>query len=338
MNDLIRMKKLAGILTEGVMSIPSIGNRRQPNEIDEMFDEPTLNEWDEDPGEQLAQHQEAIEANIDYYLQKLGVNLGAAIDAAEADNLATQVETMSQDEYGRGINAEEVINYLESRSLINNEMDEGMGMPGTQMVDEGAYTEIIQQKIQRAQELKDSMVDPEEVAEMIANELEQDGWIQSDIDKILNAIADELGGEEDDGDTTCPTCDGTGEGMYDGASCRACGGSGEIHGDSDPDDFDEPYDDADDDYMGPLEEAEETDDGKEEVEEAFDLNNGYDDLTFMKPGDFFPDGADSPVTRQVGPSGAKQGDNPEQKKMAVAEAHKDLVYNYRKFLKESVKK
>lgn len=68
-----------------------------------------------------------------------------------------------------------------------------------------------------------------------------------------------------------------------------------------------------------------------------DLNNGYDDIKFMNPGDFFPDGADSPVAGNVGPSGARQGDNPEQKKMQVAETHKELVYNYRKFLKESSK-
>jgi hypothetical protein len=77
---------------------------------------------------------------------------------------------------------------------------------------------------------------------------------------------------------------------------------------------------------------------EEAVEEAFDLNNGYDDIEFMNPGDFFPDGADSPVTAATGPSGARQGDNDEQKKMAVAETHKELVYNYRKFLKESAKK
>lgn len=87
---------------------------------------------------------------------------------------------------------------------------------------------------------------------------------------------------------------------------------------------------------GMMEEVEEED--KEEVEEAFDLNNGYDDIQFMAPGDFFPDGADGPVTGSTGPSGARMGDNDEQKKTAVAETHKELVYNYRKFLKESAKK
>lgn len=68
---------------------------------------------------------------------------------------------------------------------------------------------------------------------------------------------------------------------------------------------------------------------------AEDLNNGYNDVNYADGNDYFPDGADSPVTTKVGPSGASQGDNPEQKRMEVAETHKELVYSYRKFLKES---
>lgn len=66
------------------------------------------------------------------------------------------------------------------------------------------------------------------------------------------------------------------------------------------------------------------------------LDNGYKTREVCGS-DFFPDGADSPVVDKVGPSGAKQGDNPEQKRMMVAELHKDLVYKYRKFLNESNK-
>ena len=68
-----------------------------------------------------------------------------------------------------------------------------------------------------------------------------------------------------------------------------------------------------------------------------DLNNGYDTEQYATGSDFFPNGADSPVVRAVGPSGARQGDNPEQKYMQVAEVHKELVYGYRKYLKESSK-
>jgi hypothetical protein len=75
-----------------------------------------------------------------------------------------------------------------------------------------------------------------------------------------------------------------------------------------------------------------------EVEEAYDMQNGYNDTYTADPEDYFPSGADGPVTSNVGPSGARQGDNPEQKKMQIAETHKELVYSYRKFLKESTKK
>jgi hypothetical protein len=69
-----------------------------------------------------------------------------------------------------------------------------------------------------------------------------------------------------------------------------------------------------------------------------DINNGYDDVHYATGGDYFPNGADGPVVKAVGPSGARQGDNPEQKKMQVAETHKELVYSYREYLKESSKK
>jgi len=75
--------------------------------------------------------------------------------------------------------------------------------------------------------------------------------------------------------------------------------------------------------------------GDMEFEEAFDIKNGYDDINNANGNDYFPNGADSPVVRATGPSGARQGDNPEQKKMQVAEVHKELVYGYRKYLKES---
>lgn len=65
-----------------------------------------------------------------------------------------------------------------------------------------------------------------------------------------------------------------------------------------------------------------------------DLNNGYDDVQYANGQDYFPNGADGPVVKATGPSGARQGDNPEQKKMQIDELHKELVYGYRKYLKE----
>lgn len=71
------------------------------------------------------------------------------------------------------------------------------------------------------------------------------------------------------------------------------------------------------------------------MDEAYDLNNGYKDVKVADGQDYFPNGADGSVVKKVGPSGAKQGDNPEQKKMQIEETHKELVYAYRKFLSES---
>lgn len=89
---------------------------------------------------------------------------------------------------------------------------------------------------------------------------------------------------------------------------------------------------------GPPEDYNAKDYGSDAMEEAFDLQNGYDDINDASGNDYFPSGADSPVVKDTGPSGARQGDNPEQKKMQVDEVHKELVYGYRNFLKESAKK
>lgn len=76
------------------------------------------------------------------------------------------------------------------------------------------------------------------------------------------------------------------------------------------------------------------------MEEAFDLQNGYDDIENANGQDYFPSGADSPVVKAIG-GAPKSGDNPEQKRVAVAEEtadlHKELVYNYRNYLKEEKK-
>lgn len=71
------------------------------------------------------------------------------------------------------------------------------------------------------------------------------------------------------------------------------------------------------------------------------IDNGYNDSHIVDefgeyPGYALPNGSDGPVVKKVGPSGAKQGDNPEQKKMAVSEVHRELVHKYRSYLKENV--
>ena len=54
--------------------------------------------------------------------------------------------------------------------------------------------------------------------------------------------------EEDDDAELCSSCNGTGEGSYDGATCTVCGGSGEMSYDDDGDyidGYDSQYDDYD---------------------------------------------------------------------------------------------
>ncbi len=347
MNELNRMRKLAGMLTEGVMSVPGVGGSEsdmqtattngvnsadaafdssQSMSIDEMFDK--LSE-ELDPSEESLIHKYmAGELSREEFMQ-------------EMDRIAATDHSMRQGEMGM-----QGSDTPQGHRAWDREQDDWAGMDDqedeydeldmeieeTAPMDEDGSKEVIQQKLARAQELKDSMVEPDEVSNMIANELEQEGYSPDDIEDILNAIADEMTDVESDfGDGICSACQGTGEGRYEGSSCHSCGGSGEDRGEGDPDDFNEPneyeYDPADDIYEEEV-----------AVDESYDLNNGYDDINYMKAGDFFPDGADSPVTSHTGPSGARMGDNPEQKKMEITEAHKELVYNYRKFLKESVKK
>lgn len=94
------------------------------------------------------------------------------------------------------------------------------------------------------------------------------------------------------------------------------------------------------------EEEECDDDEKETVEEDVvgDLNNGYGRHHVAQEEDYFPHSEHGSVSIAAGPSAAKQSDNPLQKASATFEVgeldeaqdiHKELVYAYRTFLKES---
>jgi hypothetical protein len=76
-----------------------------------------------------------------------------------------------------------------------------------------------------------------------------------------------------------------------------------------------------------------------------DLNNGYDrqHKTSKYHSDYFPTGATSNVVDDAGPASSDQGDNPMQKAGEIEyrdevveskEIHKELVYEYRKFISE----
>jgi len=75
-------------------------------------------------------------------------------------------------------------------------------------------------------------------------------------------------------------------------------------------------------------------DNDEKVDEDYD--NGYDKQIEVDVDGYFPNGAHHSVAKDAGPSSAKQGDNPLQKKMDVTESksiHRDLASNYRLFKK-----
>ena len=283
-----------------------------------------------DPAEELMQKYKSGEIDRDTFMQQM-------------DSLAYTDHSMRQGEMGMmGDDTPEGHRNWARDEADWNGLDDEFDSDIDGEIDEASeQSPAYAQALARAEELRDSMVDPNEAADIIAGELSGQGLSDDEVADILVYVADNLDTEPDI-DTTCPACHGTGEGQTEYDRCSSCHGSGEINGRVDQDDFVEPDDYTDDDYIGPLEESDEESDEdvveEEVVDEAYDLNNGYEDVKYSKGSDYFPTGADSPVTSHTGPSGARQGDNPEQKKMEVSEAHKELVYNYRKFLKESVKK
>jgi hypothetical protein len=187
----------------------------------------------------------------------------------------------------------------------------------------GVDDAVVQQAVARVKEMMDSYVSPMKATDTLIDELTGQGYDDDTITQIVDAVEQFISSNDSSEEADyCFACNGSGEGQYDGSSCSTCGGSGSEPAQHDPDDFTDPepvdYDQDDDIY-----------------EDTIGLNNGYDETHTVDGNDFFPNGADSPVTSVAGPSGARQGDNPEQKKMQVSEVHKELVYGYRSFLKES---
>lgn len=91
-------------------------------------------------------------------------------------------------------------------------------------------------------------------------------------------------------------------------------------------------------YGKRFEDAVETDEVVEDLQNGY--NNRHEADEFGEyPGFGFPNGADGPVVKKTGAAGARQGDNPEQKKMAVTEdILSEMVHKYRNHLKESAPK
>ncbi len=229
----------------------------------------------------------------------------------------------------------------------------------TGKVDEenGVSDLIYNQQCERMKGLLASYVDPQEAFDVISREMDEMGIEADEQDAIMVGLENEFFPDHSE------------MGQMDDASADADALASAGHG-SDEDYGDHPIDEDDGIHVGakvhvkwedgnhgePFEVIKIIDDQQVLVQDDFgnrspmlisdlvvqpmeeNLQNGYHDVNFASGRDYFPDGADSPVVDAVGPSGARQGDNDEQKKMQVAETHKELVYSYRNFLKESARK
>ena len=171
-------------------------------------------------------------------------------------------------------------------------------------MESGVSDLIYDQQYSRFSDLMNSYVEPQEAFDVLSREMAEQGIEGEEHDAIMQRLESDFFPD----DSAFDMINGPDD-FSDDAEALASAGHG-----------------SDEDYGGA---------GDMEFEEAFDLKNGYDDINDASGNDYFPNGADSPVVSKVGPSGARQGDNPEQKKMQVAEVHKELVYGYRNYLKET---
>lgn len=71
----------------------------------------TMTEWDEDPDHLDSQRADALEANIEYYLDQMGIT--SPMTMAQANQHANSIE-----KNGSGITADETIDYMEQRGMI----------------------------------------------------------------------------------------------------------------------------------------------------------------------------------------------------------------------------
>jgi hypothetical protein len=360
--NLQRMKRLAGILTEGVMAVPGIGatvDEKAPPGMEHMVRQLKK----EYPGHE----EKAFATAWSIYNKKHGKKEECAM------------------------NMEESVPAIDSCRQTNPaDADIACAM------EEGMPELNYNQQMERMRGLLNSYVEPQEAFDIISREMDEQGFEANEIDEIMAALEDEffpddsafdhMGGSDDmsdDADALASAGHGSDEdyggenfefdesdntesrhgnalrkletltrrsGYRDGEIAAETGN--EAGGDMESAlELFHAYLDAHPELQGqePVGEGGLSDrmvnayqegyqEGYSGLEEAFNLQNGYDDINDAEGKDYFPNGADSPVVKTTGASGARHGDNPEQKKMAVAETHKELVYKYRDFLKESARK
>lgn len=76
-----------------------------------------LLEWDTDPDEARTNRAEATESGIEFHLKQMKIKF--PVTYGDAEPIALRIEELSNDTgYGPTISAEDVMEYLESRQLI----------------------------------------------------------------------------------------------------------------------------------------------------------------------------------------------------------------------------
>jgi hypothetical protein len=290
-------------LMEGVMAVPGVGENLE----------------EKSTSEKQARFMAAA-AHDPKFAKKVGMDQSVAKEFNKADTGTKQLSNAMKNKEECAMSSMEE-SHVDDGQMSNpapavdilameggDEMSDLGSFGGDGPADEPGFNQgAVEEALAMFEQLLSSFVDPQEALDIVMSRCSEDGLGEDELACIHDAIMSQHGGEYDDE---------PGDNMTDveaDADTLASAGWGS----------DEDYGD-----FG----------GHEEFEEAFDLNNGYDDINDASGNDYFPSGAVSPVVKATGPSGARHGDNPEQKKMQVAEVHKELVYSYRSFLGESAKK
>ena len=315
--EIIRLKKLAGILTESVQAVPGIGTRRIPEETESEMQTQTT----------------------------AAVNQGDAASAEAMDNVMATEEHDGVDEdqllYAIGESKKMKSKNKAKEKRLKKKYDKsGMKKSMIKQYGKEEGEKIYFAKI-RGEAMKEGIepVDPYEYVDTDDNQ----GMLVDDLRDILETFQ-ELAPVANERSILKYAVEALSTALadcrdYSGSSAdiqNVCMALEEVIGDIESGQAQnvETVASVISDCIGSLS-------YEPSLEEQM-FNNGYDTQMDANGQDYFPNGADSPVVDQTGAAGARQGDNPEQKSMRVigeaAEIHRSLVYNYRKFLKEEDQK
>jgi hypothetical protein len=306
--EIIRLKKLAGILTESIQAVPGIGKKNVPEETEsEMQTQTTaaVNQGDAESAEAMANTVATEEEEHLYEAKKMTAKNKAKEKKLKKKYDKSGMKSSMIKQYGK-----EKGKQVYFAKIRGEAMKEGIEVadPFDQHIevddDQGMLVASLRDVLETLQEL--------------ATAANQQSMLLFAKDELDNIIADcSLNSQ------ASPTIQNVCQALEEVVSDIDSGRANNI----------ESVASVISDCVRAL--ADESG-----LEESI-FNNGYDEQYHAEGSDYFPDGADSPVVDQTGAAGARQGDNPEQKSMKIvqesASIHRDLVYSYRNFLKEHQK-